>query len=111
MSDCLFCKIVAGSIPSETVYEDEHCRVFRDIQPKAPVHLLMIPKKHIENLDDLKPEDAAVASHMLLTIPRIAKQQGLDDGYRVVTNNGEGGGQEVFHLHFHILGGGALHSL
>ncbi|CAM3540012.1 histidine triad nucleotide-binding protein [Parendozoicomonas haliclonae] len=111
MSDCIFCKITKGEIPAEIVYEDEHCIAFRDIQPKAPVHLLVIPRKHVANLDDLTDDDRDLISHMMLTIPRIARQQGLNEGYRTVTNNGEGGGQEVFHLHFHILGGGRLHHL
>ncbi|MTI15494.1 histidine triad nucleotide-binding protein [Sansalvadorimonas verongulae] len=111
MTDCIFCKIVQGEIPADVVYEDEHCLAFRDIQPKAPIHLLVIPRKHVVNLDDLKDSDRDLISHMMLTIPRIARQQGLTEGYRTVTNNGKGGGQEVFHLHFHILGGGKLHAL
>lgn len=111
MTDCIFCKIQQGEIPAEIVYEDEHCLAFRDIQPKAPIHLLVIPRKHVVNLDDLDDSDRGLISHMMLTIPKIARQQGLTEGYRTVTNNGKGGGQEVFHLHFHILGGGALHSL
>ena len=106
MSDCIFCKICDGAIPADVVYEDDHCLAFRDIQPKAPVHLLVIPRKHVESLDDLGDDERELASHMLLTIPRIARQQGLDGGYRTVANTGKGGGQEVFHLHFHILGGG-----
>ena len=111
MSDCIFCKINKGEIPADVVYEDEHCLAFRDIQPKAPIHLLVIPRKHVENLDDLGDGDQELISHMMMTLPRIARQQGLQEGYRVVTNNGVGGGQEVFHLHFHILGGGELNPL
>ena len=106
MSDCIFCKICAGTLPADVVYEDDHCLVFRDIQPKAPVHLLVIPRKHVESLDNLMDEDRDLASHLLMTIPRVARQQGLDGGYRTVVNTGKDGGQEVFHLHFHILGGG-----
>ncbi|WP_281646079.1 histidine triad nucleotide-binding protein [Parendozoicomonas sp. Alg238-R29] len=111
MTDCIFCKIQQGDIPADIVYEDEHCLAFRDIQPKAPIHLLVIPRKHVENLDDLVESDKDLVSHMMLTIPKIARQQGLKEGYRTVANTGTGGGQEVFHLHFHILGGGVLHSL
>ncbi len=111
MSDCIFCKIEQGVIPSDIVYEDEYCLAFRDIQPKAPVHLLVIPRKHVANLDDLGEEDRDLISHIMLTIPRIARQQGLNEGYRTIANTGAGGGQEVFHLHFHILGGGELHPM
>ena len=111
MSDCIFCKIEQGDIPADVIYEDEHCLAFRDIQPKAPVHLLVIPRKHVENLDDLSDEDRDLISHMMLTIPRIARQQGLKEGYRTIANTGAGGGQEVFPLHFHILGGGELHPM
>lgn len=111
MSDCIFCKIEQGEIPSDFVYEDEHCLAFRDINPKAAVHLLVIPRRHIVNLDGLKAEDRELIGQIMLTIPKIAKQQGLNAGYRTVTNTGKGGGQEVFHLHFHVLGGGPLHHL
>ncbi|MCL6414973.1 histidine triad nucleotide-binding protein [Aestuariirhabdus sp. Z084] len=111
MSDCLFCKISAGDIAADIVYQDDDCVAFRDISPKAPVHLLVIPHKHIENLYDLREEDAALMSRILLTLPKIARQQGLDQGFRTVTNTGTGGGQEVFHLHFHLLGGGSLHPI
>ncbi len=111
MSDCLFCKIKNSEIPADVVYEDEHCLAFRDIQPKAAVHLLVIPRKHVENLDDLTDDDSEMISHIMLTIPRIARQQGLVEGYRTVTNNGAMSGQEVYHLHFHILGGGKINPL
>ncbi len=111
MSDCIFCRINRGEIPADVVYEDEHCLAFRDIQPKSPIHLLLIPRKHVENLDDFSADDSELAAHMMLTIPRIARQQGLQSGYRVITNNGAGGGQEVYHLHFHIMGGGVPHAL
>ena len=111
MTDCIFCKILDGGIPADIVYEDEHCLAVRDINPKAPVHLLVIPRKHVESLDGLGEEDRDLVSHMVLTIPRIARQQGLSEGYRTIANTGKGGGQEVFHLHFHILGGGELHPM
>jgi histidine triad (HIT) family protein len=107
MSDCLFCKIAAGELPANVVHEDEHIIAFHDIDPKADTHVLVIPKKHIVNLDDLKPEDEAVLSHLMFTIPKIAKDLGLE-GYRTITNTGSLGGQVVFHMHFHILGGGQL---
>ncbi len=111
MSDCLFCKISTGDIPADIVYQDDDCVAFRDISPKAPVHLLVIPRQHIVNLYDLKADDSALMARILLTIPKIARQHGLDDGFRAVTNTDKGGGQEVFHLHFHILGGGTPHPL
>lgn len=115
-SDCLFCKIVAGQIPANIAYEDEQLLAFHDIAPKADTHLLVIPKRHIENLNDLtdrsddNPDtssDAELMSHLMLTIPTIASQQGLK-GFRTITNTGVEGGQEVFHMHFHILGGTTL---
>ena len=107
MSDCLFCKIIAGDIPSKKVYEDDDFFAFHDIAPKADTHLLVIPKKHIVNLDDLSPADQELMGKLLLTIPKIAQQEGLE-GYRTITNTGAKGGQEVFHMHFHILGGNQL---
>ena len=108
MSDWLFCKIVAGEIPADKVYEDEQTVVFKDINPKADVHLLMIPKKHIHSLNEVSKEDDAVMSHMLHLLPTLAKQQGLDDGFRTIINTGKGGGQIIFHLHIHLLGGNTL---
>jgi len=108
MNDCIFCKIAAGKIPSERVYEDEQVVVFRDIYPKAPVHLLMVPRIHVASLDELAPEHDGLVAHMLRTLPEVARRAGLVDGYRTVINTGRGGGQEVFHLHMHILGGGSL---
>jgi len=105
MSDCLFCKIIAGEIPSETVYEDEQLVVFRDINPKAEVHLLVIPRQHIPSLDDVTPEQDALIAHMLRIMPQLAKSQGLADGFRIIINTGKGGGQIIFHLHMHLLGG------
>jgi len=108
MNDCIFCKIAAGKIPSDRVYEDEQVVVFRDIYPKAPVHLLMVPRIHVASLDELAPEHDGLVAHMLRTLPEVARRAGLVDGYRTVINTGRGGGQEVFHLHMHILGGGSL---
>jgi histidine triad (HIT) family protein len=103
--DCIFCKIIAGEIPSKKVYEDEQCYAFYDIEPVAPTHVLVIPKKHIASLAELNDAEAPLAGHLLLVIKKIAAQLGLDkDGYRVVNNIGEQGGQTVFHLHFHLLG-------
>jgi histidine triad (HIT) family protein len=108
MNDCIFCKIAAGKISSDRVYEDEQVVVFRDIYPKAPVHLLMVPRIHVASLDELTPEHDGLVAHMLRTLPEVARRAGLVDGYRTVINTGRGGGQEVFHLHMHILGGGSL---
>lgn len=105
MSDCIFCKILDGDIPSNRVYEDEHCIAFHDVQPAAPVHLLVIPRKHISSLDALTPQDQELMGHIMTRIPEIARNQGLEQGYRTVVNTGEQGGQTVFHIHFHILGG------
>ncbi len=108
MQDCLFCRIAAGEIPSDKVYEDELIYSFRDIDPQAPVHVLIVPKKHIGSLSEAEEGDAALLSHMLLKAAQIAKDLGLDNGYRVVINTGEDGGQSVKHLHVHILGGRSL---
>jgi len=104
MSDCLFCKMVAGEIKPDIVYQDEAVLAFRDINPQAPVHILIIPKKHVETLNDL--DDSVLAGHLLKTAVSLAKQEGLaEDGYRTVFNCNKDGGQEVFHLHMHLLGG------
>ena len=108
MSDCLFCKIIAGEIPADKVYEDEQVLVFKDIKPHAEVHLLMVPKVHVASLDDLTAEHDALMAHMLRTLPKLAKQQGLNDGFRTIINTGKGGGQVIFHLHIHLLGGSNL---
>lgn len=105
--DCIFCKIIAGEIPSNKVYEDEQILAFHDIEPKAPVHVLVIPKAHITGAAAVTAENSAVVAHIFETIPAIAKSVGLTD-FRVVTNNGVQAGQTVHHLHFHILGGGML---
>ena len=106
--DCLFCKIVAGEIPSNKVYEDDTILAFRDIQPQAPTHILVIPKTHISGVDGVTAENSGVVAHIFATIPQIAKAEGLVNGYRVVSNCGHDAGQTVPHLHFHILGGKAL---
>ena len=108
MENCLFCKIVAGVIPSTKVYEDETVLAFRDIAPQAPTHILVIPKNHIPSVDGITAENSAVVAHMFEVIPQIAKAEGLENGYRVVSNCGADAGQTVPHLHFHILGGRQL---
>ena len=107
-SNCLFCKIAAGEIPSDRVYEDDQVLVFKDIHPKAKVHLLAMPRQHIESLEALRPDHDPLMAHMLRLLPRIAREQGLTDGFRTIINTGPGGGQEVPHLHVHLLGGGRL---
>ena len=106
--DCLFCKIVAGEIPSTKVYEDEQVLAFRDIAPMAPTHILVIPKEHIPSVDGITEENSAVVAHIFEVIPQIAQAEGLVGGYRVVSNCGADAGQTVLHLHFHILGGKEL---
>ncbi len=108
MTDCLFCKIVAGEIPADKVYEDDNILAFRDIAPQAPVHILVIPKTHISGVDGITAENKDVVAHIFEAIARIAKAEGLENGYRVVSNCGPDGGQTVPHLHFHILGGRTL---
>ena len=105
--DCLFCKIVAGDIPSTKVYEDEQILAFRDIAPAAPVHVLFIPKTHIAGVREITADNAAVVAHIFSVIPQVAKELGITD-YRVVSNNGADAGQTVHHLHFHLLGGATL---
>jgi histidine triad (HIT) family protein len=101
----IFKRIIDKEIPADIVYEDEQCLVFNDIAPKAPTHMLIIPKKEIVSTDDVSDEDQALIGHLFLVIRNVAREAGLGEGYRVVTNCGENGGQEVPHLHFHILGG------
>ena len=108
MSNCLFCKIIAGDIPSTKVYEDEKILAFRDIAPQAPTHILVIPKAHIPSCDGITAENSAVVAHIFTVSPQIAKAEGLENGYRVVSNCGDHAGQTVHHLHFHILGGKQL---
>ena len=108
MENCLFCKIVKGDIPSTKVYEDEQVLAFRDIAPMAPTHILVIPKTHIPSVDGITAENSAVVAHIFEVIPQIAKAEGLENGFRVVSNCGDDGCQSVHHLHFHILGGKKL---
>ena len=106
--NCLFCKIIAGEIPSTKVYEDETVYAFRDINPQAPTHILVIPKVHLSSVNDVTAENSAVVAHIFEVIPQIAAAEGLTGGYRVVSNCGADAGQTVHHLHFHILGGKEL---
>lgn len=106
--DCLFCKIIAGEIPSSKVYEDESVFAFRDINPQAPVHILVVPKTHIACAADIDGENSVYVAKCFEAIAKIAKAEGLKEGYRVVNNCGEAGGQTVMHLHFHIIGGEKL---
>lgn len=108
MSDCLFCKIAAGEIPSTKVYEDETVLAFRDINPQAPTHVLVIPKAHIESAADITAENSALVAHCLEVVALVAKQENLTGGFRVVSNCGDDAGQTVHHLHFHVLGGKPL---
>ena len=106
--DCLFCKIIAGAIPSKKAYEDEYVYAFHDINPQAPVHILVIPKVHIASCDEVDPENSIYVSKIFETIPKIARDAGLENGYRVISNCGEHACQSVKHLHFHIVGGAQL---
>ena len=108
MENCLFCKIVAGTIPSTKVYEDETVLAFRDIAPQAPTHILVIPKAHIASVAEINGDNSGVVSHIFEVIAKVAEAEGLTDGYRVVSNCGDHAGQTVHHLHFHILGGRQL---
>ena len=108
MSECLFCKIIAGEIPSTKVYEDDLCFAFRDINPQAPTHILVVPKKHLASVAEVTAENCAVVGHIFSVIAKIAEAEGLTGGYRVVSNCGADAGQTVNHLHFHILGGKKL---
>lgn len=103
--DCIFCKIAAGEIPSKTVYEDESVCAFYDLDPQAPVHVLIIPKEHIASANDITSENSSIVGHIFEVAAKLAKELGLDNGYRIVNNCGEEGGQSVLHLHFHLLGG------
>ena len=109
MDNCIFCKIVAGDIPSNKVYEDDKILCFRDIAPMAPVHLLVIPKEHIPSADHITKANADIVAHIFATIPQIAKAEGISEsGYRVITNHGDDARQSVKHLHFHVLAGKQL---
>jgi histidine triad (HIT) family protein len=106
MEDCIFCKIISGAIPSKLVYEDDQAVVFDDLHPKAPVHMLVVPKRHIPRLMDAAPADEGLLGHLLEVANRVARQRGVaEDGYRVVINVNRGAGQVVFHLHLHVMGG------
>lgn len=108
MENCIFCKIVNGEMKGDIVFEDDTVVVIRDIRPKAKVHLLVICREHIVNLTELQSKHHALIAHMLAIQPMLAKQEGLDNGFRTVLNTGAAGGQEIDHLHFHLLGGGKL---
>ena len=108
MENCIFCKIVAGEIPSPRLYEDETCIVIRDVAPKAKLHYLCIPKTHFALLSEMDGEKAEIIKHCFSVIPTLEKRLGLEDGYRVIINQGENGGQTVHHLHIHLLGGEKL---
>jgi len=108
-SNCLFCKVIAGEIPGEFVHQDEHCVVIRDIHPQAPTHLLVIPREHLESLDDATQKEEGLLGHLLRIGARMANSQGLaDSSFRTVINTGAGAGQSVFHLHVHVLAGRAM---
>ena len=106
--DCIFCMINEGKIPSTKVYENDKVLAFRDVNPQAPVHILVIPKKHISSADEITEENSSVVAAIFEAIPKIAKAEGLENGYRVITNIGEDGAQSVKHMHFHLLGGKKL---
>ena len=108
MGDCIFCKIARGEIPCRKVYEDDEMLAFHDINPVAPVHFMLIPKLHLVSLMQAGDAHAALLGRMLLLAPKLAMEQGLDNGFRAVINTGKGGGQEVFHLHIHVIGGGNI---
>ncbi len=109
MSDnCLFCKIARGEIPCNKVYEDDEVIAFHDIHPVAPVHFMLVPKMHLVSLLEAEAAHAALLGRMLLLVPKLARAQGLVNGFRTVINSGKGGGQEIFHLHIHVIGGGNI---
>ena len=108
MPDCIFCRIIRGEAPARKVFEDERLFVFEDINPQAPTHVLIIPKKHIVGLKEAQPEDAEIIGYLHLVAAQIARQRGIEDGYRTVFNVGPRAGQSVFHLHLHLLGGRSL---
>jgi histidine triad (HIT) family protein len=105
MSDCLFCKIIAGEIPSKKVYEDEQVFVFEDLKPAAPTHVLIVPKRHFAGLKEAVPSDAEIIGYCHLIAAKIGRERGIEDGYRTVLNVGPRSGQSVFHLHLHLIGG------
>lgn len=105
MENCIFCKIVRGEIPSKKVYEDADVFAFHDIHPAAPIHFMLVPKQHVDSLADVEDKHSSLLGKMMLLIPRLAKEEGCTDGFRTVINTGRVGGQEVYHLHVHIIGG------
>ncbi len=105
MSGCLFCRIVEGTVPAKVVFQDEQALAFEDINPQSPVHVLIIPKRHVTSLQEVEAADQALLGHLVLTCNRVAAQKGLSSGYRLTVNTGRDGGQTVAHLHFHVLGG------
>jgi len=109
MTDCLFCRVLRNEIPAKKIYEDEHTFAFEDINPQAPTHVLIIPKRHVRGLKEATPEDAELIGRCHLAAAHIARQRGIEDGYRTVLNVGPQAGQSVFHLHVHLLGGRGLH--
>ncbi len=110
MTDCLFCKMVSGDITPDTVYEDEDVLAFRDINPQAPVHVLVVPKQHVATLNDLDADNSALVGKMMMAAAKIAQQEGFaEQGYRTVMNCNDDGGQTVFHIHLHLLGGRVMH--
>ena len=108
MTDCIFCKIIQKKIPTDLIYEDDTIVAFKDIRPKAKIHLLVVAKNHIQSLAHASEAESALLSHMLLILPTLAKENGLTSGFRTIINTGSGGGQEIDHIHFHLLGGGSL---
>ncbi|NCC68941.1 MAG: histidine triad nucleotide-binding protein [Clostridia bacterium] len=108
MADCIFCKIISREIPSDKIYEDDKVIAFRDIHPQAPVHFLVVPKTHIKSVEDITPENSGIVSHCFEVIAKLAKQEKLEDGFRVINNCGENAGQTVPHIHFHVLSGRVL---
>jgi len=110
MSDCLFCRIAEKTLPSKIVHEDDKCVAFDDVNPQAPTHVLVIPRKHVASIAELNEADAGLLAHLMMTGSKIAKQKGIaEGGYRLVVNTGKNGGQTVFHLHLHVLGGRPMH--
>ena len=105
MHDCIFCRIIEGALPSQSVYEDEHVYAFRDITPQAPVHILVVPREHVASVTELTAENSHLAAECYEAIAKIARNENLQNGFRVITNCGKDGGQTVDHLHFHLLGG------
>ena len=108
MSDCLFCKIANGDIPAKIAHADDQCVAFHDTNPQAPTHILIVPRKHVASLNELTPADAGVVGHLHVIAARLAKKEGLTDGYRTLFNTGKGAGQTVFHIHLHLVGGRPL---